>query len=385
MRIVTASANHELDEILDLIGMVLQLTKTQFDDAEGKYHAVSKWLNAENSPLRQYFPEIYPQGSMRLDTTLRPISFTEFDLDLVCHMRLRGLTPLQVYTLLLDRMRSNGRYRDIIIAKPRCIRLDYAGQFHLDIIPSIQDPNGSPFDTCTWVPDHEKRIWLASNPKGYAVWFERQAAKRILLEEKAARYSANANVEPLRAPMPAYSKPPLKLAVQLFKRWRDVAFKDREQLAPSSIVLTTLSGILYQGEHHPTDALATILDGIHLWSQREDIRLENPSNRGETITDRWEENPEMYQAFLEAVYDFRVTWHQLIEGGRYPDLTDDLQNLFEEAPVNRAIVKFAERRRDASQSGRLLIEKATGILSVPAVASVGPGYIKNKDHTFHGQ
>src|SRR5436305_8457648 len=114
MKLVTASANRELDEILDLIGFVLQLTRPQFEDAEGKYHAVSRWLNAENSPLRLFFPEIYAQGSMRLDTTLRPLNYTEFDLDLVCQMVIRGMSPLQVYNLLLDRMRSNGRYADII-------------------------------------------------------------------------------------------------------------------------------------------------------------------------------------------------------------------------------------------------------------------------------
>src|SRR5436309_1157742 len=108
MKVVTASANHELDEILDLIGFVLQLTQPQFEDAESKYHAVSGWLNAENSALLLYRPEIFTQGSMRLDTTLRPLSYTEFDLDLVCRMIARGLKPLAVYQLLWDRMYTNG-------------------------------------------------------------------------------------------------------------------------------------------------------------------------------------------------------------------------------------------------------------------------------------
>jgi hypothetical protein len=385
MTYVTASANRELDEILDLIGFVLQLTRPQFEDAESKYHAVSQWLNAENSPLRLFFPEIYAQGSMRLDTTLRPLSYTEFDLDLVCEMTIRGVTPLQVYNLLLDRIRSNGRYADIIRIKPRCIRLDYAGQFHLDIIPAIPDPNCPPGDTCILVPDREKKTWQPSNPIGYARWLDVQSAKRRL-REKAARLSANANVEPLREPAPAYIKPPLKLAVQLFKRWRDVAFCGREHLAPSSIVLTTLSGILYDGEDHPTDALVAILDGVYRWSLRVDqIELRNPTNDKERITDRWKEKPEMYDAFIEAVTDFRVAWHKLIEHGRYPHFIDDLKDMFEELPVARAITKFAERRKQASGGGNLLMEKATGILSVAAAPAVAPGFIKGKSHTFHGE
>jgi hypothetical protein len=61
MQLVTASANSEIDEILDLIGDVLQLTRAQFEDAERKYHAVGRWLNAENSPLRLLHPRIYAQ------------------------------------------------------------------------------------------------------------------------------------------------------------------------------------------------------------------------------------------------------------------------------------------------------------------------------------
>ena len=46
MKLVTSSANHDLDEILDLIGISVQLTDTQFKDAESKYRAVGTWLNA---------------------------------------------------------------------------------------------------------------------------------------------------------------------------------------------------------------------------------------------------------------------------------------------------------------------------------------------------
>lgn len=384
MKLVTASANRELDEILDLIGLVLQLTPSQFDDAEDKYHAVSGWLNADGSPLRRFAPGIFAQGSMRLDTTLRPLSYTEFDLDLVCLMEIRGLRPVQVYDMLLERIRSNGRYAEIIEVKPRCIRLGYAGQFHLDIIPAVPDPHCPPGETCILVPDREKRIWQPTNPIGYGKWLEIQAAKRKLVE-KYARFSTNANVEPLREPVPAYMKPPLKLAIQLFKRWRDVTFRGREHLAPSSIVLTTFSGMLYDGENHPTDALARILDGICLWASRVDqIELRNPTNDREVITDRWRQNPAMYDAFVEAVTDFRDAWHKLISHGYYPQLVDELKEMFEELPVVRAVKKFAEKRRSTSGNG-LVTEKATGILGISSAPLVPAGFLKNKPHTFHGE
>lgn len=389
MKLVTASANRELDELLDLIGLSVQLTSPQFDRAETSYHAVADWLKAPDSPIRRYGPDIFAQGSLRLDTTVRPLSYTEFDLDLVCLLQISDqVNPAAVYELLLRRMRDHGTYDKIIIELPRCIRLDYSGDFHLDIVPAIPDPVCPPGDTCLKIPDRLLKKWRASNPKGYSKWFETQAAKRRLVE-KYARFSANANVEPLRDPAPADLKPPLKLTVQLFKRWRDVTFQGREDLAPSSIILTTLSGKLYQGEHHPTDALATILDGVCLWSQQAgQIELMNPSNPKECITDRWKEKPDSYDAFIEAAHDFRTAMHTLIDEGRYPDCINDLKEMFGDWPVARAVTKFAKRRKDASDSGRLLIEKSSGVLAVtsaPVVTGAAPGFVKGKGHTFHGE
>jgi hypothetical protein len=256
---------------------------------------------------------------------------------------------------------------------PRCIRLEYAGDFHLDIVPAIPDPECGPGDTCLLIPDREKKIWRPSNPKGYARWFEAQTVK-------LTRFSAKEGIEPLPVLVSAYVKAPLKLAVQLLKRWRDVAFQGREKLAPSSIILTTLAAYLYRGEAHPTDALLTILDGIYTWSNREEIRLKNPSNDREWLTDRWQETPGMYEAFLEGIYDLRIRWHKLVEHGRFPDLVGELKDLFGEAPVVRAFKIFAERRGEARTNGNLFTDRATGIVTlVPAQSSV-----KVKDHAFHG-
>lgn len=380
MKIVTASANRDLDEILDLIGADVQLTPTQFKDAAAKYRAVGEWLNADGSPLQVFAPDIFPQGSLRLDTTVKPLSHTEFDLDLVCLLRLRDVTPLQLYNMLLARMASNGRYRDILEPMDRCVRLNYEGDFHLDIVPARSAPWCRPGETCIQIPDKPKREWRDSNPKGYASWFEGRTP--VLVRNKVAAFHERKDIEPLRAPVPAYHKPPLKLAVQLLKRWRDVYFADDEDgLAPSSIVLTTLAGHLYKGEDHPTDALVTILDGIRDWSQVEKIRLRNPSNEEEWITDRWDKRPEMYEAFLVAIEDFRQRWHHLVERGRYPSFVEELKALFENVPVTRAVKKFAEGRAGGRRNGSLLMERATGVIMTKSASQS----VRVKDHTFFGE
>ncbi len=70
-----------------------------------------------------------------------------------------------------------------IEAKNRCIRLVYAGDFHMDILPGVQE---SVFDqNKIKVPDCELGNWVSSNPLGYGDWFMSKVnlVKESLLEK----------------------------------------------------------------------------------------------------------------------------------------------------------------------------------------------------------
>lgn len=385
MKYVTASLNKDLDELLDLICRNIQLDQTRYDKATSTYESIGKWLAAEDSPIRHYYPAIFPQGSLALDTTCRPLRHTEFDLDVVCLVRVPpSVAPNDVFEFVCQRIFAHGTYAKMARRMDRCIRLDYAGDYHLDVVPAIPDPSCKPGETCLFIPDRPRKVWLPSNPQGYVMWYDEQAKKRILLE----KFSVKANMAPLREPVPFYSKPVLKLATQLLKRWRDVAFEDRGNLQPSSIILTTLAGHLYGGEDHPTDALMAILDGILELASQGTIQLQNPSNPKEWITDRWQQQPDMYEAFIEEIQDFRYRWKVLIREGDGMGCIPELKSLFGEVPVNIAYKKFAEARSGARPGGLLNMQTkstagsaSTGHLSaVPAANSVNV-----RDHRFYGK
>jgi len=156
----------KLDALLDQVCRALQLTPTQYLDAKKKYEAVGEWLGAEGSLLQLFRPVIYPQGSMRLGTTNRPWRREEFDLDLVCQFHGCGnANPLAVYDAVHVRLAGHGTYKPILEKKKRCVRLNYAGDFHLDILPACPDPSRG--GSCVRVPD----CWMPSNPIGFAARF----------------------------------------------------------------------------------------------------------------------------------------------------------------------------------------------------------------------
>ena len=142
---------------------------------------------------------------------------------------------------------------------------------------------------------------------------------------------------------------------------------------------------MYEGDEHPTDALVNILDGIYREICNGQIRLKNPSNSAEWITDRWDENNGAYHAFVDAVLDFRVQSHKLLSNGRFPRLVGDLKSLFGDFPVSQAMKCFGEGRRAAREEDRLFMETRSGKLIVKSSPAAMAGAMKLKDHTFYGE
>ena len=306
-----------VDRVLDEIGRTLQITPTQYERARSAYESVGEWLEGAPSPLAPYRPEIYPQGSMALRTTVHPLHDEEFDLDLVCELSGWTGTAMQIYDAVGARLGANGTYRKMLEGKKRCWRLNYAGDFHLDALPGREDRNGPTFSI--EVPDRSVSTWKPSNPKGYVVWFEDRARPYYALFE--------ARKAPLPSFAPGDAGDPLRRAVQLLKRHRDVRFDGAPDNAPRSIVLTTLAAKHYQGQESVGEALLGILAGIQAEIGREDglLVVPNPVNEAENFAEAWQDNEPAYRQFVEYVEQF----------------AQDLRALFT-APLNERFSRKAE-------------------------------------------
>lgn len=293
--------------LLEYVCQSLELTEAQFKAAEAKYRAVGTWLSGAEPSLLQS-ASIYPQGSIALGTTVKPIASEEYDLDLVSLVALGGgCTPTVVKKLIGDRLRLSGNYRGILEEKPRCWRLNYANEFHLDITPSIPNPNCRRGGEL--VPDKKLSRWKPSNPKGYREWFERHALlqPRIAIE-KSELAGLRAQVDDL--PTPTRLRGLLRRCVQLCKRHRDVFFtKSPTDTAPISIIITTLATQSYrycvaQGEFETElDVLVEVVKQmrrfIETTSRNGQPRwfIPNETTEGENFAEKWNQRPELAEAF----------------------------------------------------------------------------------------
>lgn len=372
---VTVSPNVHLSYILEIICNKLQITNEQHGSAEEKYTAVGKWLADSDSPLYNFQPIIFPQGSFIIGTTVKPLVNDEYDIDLVCHLQRDGTItdPMALLEAVYKRIKDNKIYEPISEKKNRCVRINYKGNFHLDILPARSDPSGGL--NYLLVPDRDTQNWKASNPKGYAEWFEDVARVRIELLEKA-------RIEPLPQYENLSDKLPLQQTVQLLKRWRDIAFSGKDDLSPPSIVLTTLTGKNYGKELLITESLTNIINDIinEINSSRGPLVVLNPSNPKECLTEKWKEDITTYNLFVKSFKEFKQKWEELSQVSGISEISLRLEKLFGEKVVKPAVKEYAQTFESLRQSSKLGVDKKTGILS-----SISPGVIPIKKNTFYGR
>jgi len=308
----------EREDILARIAQQLELDPSRRAKIEQTYKAVSNWLDKDEGFFKELNIDIYAQGSIRIYTTVKPYNRDDFDLDIVLHLNhlYSDYTPQQIYFELIRRLKEHETYRKIIEEKNRCARLNYAGDFHMDILPgciiSFYDPNKIN------VPDKKLSDWVSANPKDLADWYLNKAntVQSPMLENHynnvfSKRIALKAETEDLPSEH-FYTRKPLQRATQLIKRRRDIFFKDIPEYKTSSIILTTLGGLLYQGENTIYETIDNYLNNINIQiNEKKRLKVLNPVNPEEDFTEKWDDKPELYAHFKNFIIDFKVKWEAL--------------------------------------------------------------------------
>ena len=318
----------------------LDISENHYKQAEERYQAVGKWLGRNESLVATLKPDIYPQGSFRLGTVIKPISDTEeYDIDLVCELGLRKdrVSQKQLKELVGYEIKGYARANNMK-SRPeegrRCWTLNYVDsvQFHMDILPAI--PDGSSFKlllesrgysndwtdqaiaiTDNTLPNYGQidTDWPRSNPRGYAEWFKLQMKIQFENLRMAMAESFRAKIEDI----PEYRvKTPLQRAVQILKRHRDIMFAQDQDDKPISIIITTLAAHSYNNEANLLDALVNIVNGMpdHIQNKSGVSRVPNPVNPLENFADKWHRQPQKEQNFrrwLQQVNKDLITALQL--------------------------------------------------------------------------
>lgn len=329
--------NDELDTLLRELSDEIDVGLTRYQEAERRYKGVANWLNAADSCLNRYDPDIFIQGSFALGTATKPYGDEgEFDVDVQCALRASGIPGNTTATyqdrqelkaIVGRRLKEHKKYGPMVQppeGKRRCWTVQYAdaSKFHMDVCPSIPEDAGmlkaaginyQPKDrdsTFILMTDNQEwHRWINGNPRAYRNWFVEQMKERLheqrmkLAMAKLAGFQSlyesekRAQVEAI----PEYeARTTLQRAIQILKRHRDIKYEGDDD-APISIIITTLAAKAYNNDPNLFTALATIINGMRNHIQELDgvSWVENPVDRRENFADKWREAPRKKTIFYD--------------------------------------------------------------------------------------
>lgn len=392
---IKKTAREHLSEAFEHLADELDVPPSKYRDAQERYRAVGEWLNSNDAEIAKYDPDIYPQGSFALGTVVKPVGDEEYDVDAVCILNRAvrdSISQQRVKNLVGDRLKEHGTYTTMLDPAKggrRCWTLKYAdsSHFHLDILPSIPDPDCYDHlgnvpaellnsaicitDNTTW---DGPILWPTenkSNPKGYAEWFK--GRMKVVFEERkeAILASRRAQSDPLHKTaqvedVPDYEvRTPLQRLIQVLKRHRDLRYGGDDD-KPISIIITTLAAHAYDNQENLLDALLGVVPRM-----RDHIKhidgvwwVANPVNPDENFANKWEETPRKAQIFFQWLTDVEREHASLLEPGGLSKTASYLEESYGERAATNVLSKTAGLQ-EASSAMTIAPTRLPSIFNVP--------------------
>ena len=270
----------------------VNLNRTRIDRLNKSVRAVGDHLSQS---LDSYIG-IKRQGSYALRTIIKPVRKNqEYDADILLLMKDGSDTMPheyidEVYRCLID----NAIYRDKAHRKTRCVTLDYADDFHLDVVPCIAI--GSEQFVCNRKTDE----FEITDGTGYRDWFN---GKNKITHGN------------------------LKIITRLLKYLRD----SKRRFSVKSILLTTLIGNTVYGD----DTFKSIPDALKTISNRMNEFLQshtslpcicNPALSEEDFTRHWDQ--EKYEKFTRLFDVYNEMINEAFRTQDHDDSVDKWRKIF---------------------------------------------------------
>jgi hypothetical protein len=143
----------------------VNLTPGRIKTLTERVNTVEEFLSKADR-LGNQLLEVIPQGSFAQRTIIKPPEEGDtFDADVLLRTPFDGsMGPEEYVPMLAGAVEGNGRYENKIDPGKRSVELDYAGEFHIDLVPFIVADNGQ------FITNTETAEWEETNPQGFTNW-----------------------------------------------------------------------------------------------------------------------------------------------------------------------------------------------------------------------
>lgn len=252
----------------------VNLNQSRIDQLDQRVLTVGNFLRGANG-FGDAVEDLIAQGSYAQKTIIRPVGNHEFDADVLMLIAEQdGWEPKDYVRQIYSKLKVSATYGPIVSRQSRCVLINYANDFHMDVVPYLVREDGH------WITNHTTNELENTNPEGFNEWLDTRD-----------RITGRRLVEVIR----------------LMKYLRD--FKQR--FSVRSVVLSFLLAEQvsdYRNALNPDcykdlpTAFVTLIKDLDAWLQARPTLpyLTDPSCPSQNFHDRWDANE--YRTFRDRIH-----------------------------------------------------------------------------------
>lgn len=152
-----------------LVGEV-NLSQARLDQLDERVSAIDRFLSSGNDEIASRFVQTIPQGSYAHRTIINPVGDNdEFDADILLELTEESDWSAKDYVEeLYKAFRTSNRYRDMVSRHARCVKVDYANEFHIDVVPYVERHGEH------YICNRDDDDFELTNPEGFNKWLDQQ-------------------------------------------------------------------------------------------------------------------------------------------------------------------------------------------------------------------
>jgi hypothetical protein len=146
----------------------VNLNQTRIDTLHTRTTALDAALEESEILDEKLDGSLIPQGSYAHRTIIKPLAGNDFDADVLLPMLEQDDWAAEKYTVQLKKaLDAVPKYEGKTILGKRCVTLQFANSFHIDVVPFIMRADGK-----TYITHRTRNEFIRQDPTALTLWFQ---------------------------------------------------------------------------------------------------------------------------------------------------------------------------------------------------------------------
>jgi len=165
----------------------VNLSDGRIDQLDSRVESVTNFLQTGDDELAANYLDVIPQGSYAHRTIINPVTTSdEFDADVLLELKeIDGWNAEDYVHAVYTKFRESSKYRDMVSRHDRCVKVDYANEFHIDVVPYVERHDEH------FITNRVENEFELTNPEGFNDWLNERnklASGRLVKVIRLVKY-----------------------------------------------------------------------------------------------------------------------------------------------------------------------------------------------------